>query len=309
MDREALYKISSKGRTFVRGKALGEETRSAIVDKIISLGGDIATGFFPGSFTEVADTFQVWPESVRKVWRLVCSEGNVTPRPRKTGNPAHIKPEDVELVEFLKRERPSISYPSIKDKLEIFSDIEGGTSVSAVGRTVRNRMSEGPWTWKKLSKQPIDKFTDGNITYAQEFLQFLHGIEPAKVKYFDEAGVNVAVGHKSYGHSLKGTNAVEILSGQSKGANYTLNLLCGVEGVLYANTVFGGADTVDFLNFWSEAVEYTTPSGLPVLDNGDVIVYDNAAIHRYDGGQAVASWLNDMGIAVFNSYLNLTLQN
>ncbi len=296
MDREALYKISSKGRTFVRGKALGEETRSAIVEKI-------------NNILAMADTFQVWPESVRKVWRLVCSEGNVTPRPRKTGNPAHIKPEDVELVEFLKRERPSISYPSIKDKLEIFSDIEGGTSVSAVGRTVRNRMSDGPWTWKKLSKQPIDKFTDGNITYAQEFLQFLHGIEPAKVKYFDEAGVNVAVGHKSYGHSLKGTNAVEILSGQSKGANYTLNLLCGVEGVLYANTVFGGADTVDFLNFWSEAVEYTTPSGLPVLDNGDVIVYDNAAIHRYDGGQAVASWLNDMGIAVFNSYLNLTLQN
>ncbi len=46
MDHEVLYKISSKGRTFV------------------------------------PDTFQVWPESVRKVWRLVCSEGNVTPRPR-----------------------------------------------------------------------------------------------------------------------------------------------------------------------------------------------------------------------------------
>ena len=29
-----------------------------------------------------------------------------------------------------------------------------------------------------------------------------------------------------------------------------------------------------------------------------MIVDDNAAIHRYHGGQAVASWLNDMGIAV-----------
>jgi hypothetical protein len=292
------YTLSSKGMTFIRGEALGEEMRCAIVDKIMNLGGDMATGFFPGSFIEVANHFQIWPETVRKVWILVCSEGTVNPGPHKTGNPAHIKPEDVELVEFLKRERPSISYSSVKEKLEIFGNIEGGTSVSAIGRTVRSRMSDGPWTWKKLTKQPMDKFTDGNITYAQQFLQFLHGMDPVKVKYFDEAGVNVATGHRSYGHSLKGTNAVEILNGQSKGANYTLNLLCGLEGVLYANTVFGGADTYDFLNFWSEAVEYTTPSGLPVLDNGDVIVYDNAAIHRFEGGQAVASWLNDMGIAV-----------
>lgn len=68
--------------------------------------------------------------------------------------------------------------------------------------------------------------------------------------------------------------------------------------MLYANTIVGGADTVDFLNFWGEAVENTTSSGLPVLENGDVVVYDNAAIHRHNGGQAVASWLNDMGIAV-----------
>ena len=143
----------------------------------------------------------------------------------------------------------------------------------------------------------MDKFKDDNITYVQEFLEFLHGIDPAKVKFFDEASVNVSTGNTFYRHSFKGTNAVEILSGQARGSNYTLNLLCGLEGVLYANTVLGGADTIDFLNFWNEAVECTTPNGLPVLENGDIIVCDNAAIHRYDGGQAVASWLNDMAIA------------
>lgn len=94
-------------------------------------------GFFqPGSFVDLANHFQVWPESIRKVWRLVCSEGIVGPRSRKTGNPAHIKPEDVELAEFLKHERPSISYATIKDKLDTFCEIEGGTSVSAIGRTM-----------------------------------------------------------------------------------------------------------------------------------------------------------------------------
>ena len=46
------------------------------------------------------------------------------------------------------------------------------------------------------------------------------------------------------------------MNGQSQEANYTLNLLCGREGFLYANTVPSGADTIDFLNFWSEAVDY-----------------------------------------------------
>ena len=68
-------------------------------------------------------------------------------------------------------------------------------------------------------------------------------MDPAKVKYFDEAGVNVDTGDSSYGHSLKRNNAVEILNGQSKGPNYTLNLLCGIEGVLYANTVFSEEPT------------------------------------------------------------------
>ena len=91
--------------------------RCAIIDKIVSLGGDIASGFFPGSFVDLANHFQVWPESITNVWRLVCSEGIVGPRSRKTGNRAHIKPEDVELVEFLKRERPSISYATTQRQI------------------------------------------------------------------------------------------------------------------------------------------------------------------------------------------------
>ena len=151
--------------------------RSAIVDKIVSQGGDIASGFFPGSFVDIARSFQIWPESVRKVWRLVCSEGTVGARLKKTGNPARIKPEDIEFMEFLKRERPSISYSSIKDKLDTFYDIEGGTSVSAIGRTVRNCLSDGPWTWKKLSKQPMDLM--------RLVLMWLQAIDPTDIRLRD----------------------------------------------------------------------------------------------------------------------------
>ena len=82
----------------------------------------------------------------------------------------------------------------------------------------------------------MDKFKNDHIAY-EHFLQFLHRMDSAKVKFLDEAGINVATGYRSYGHFLKGTNAVEIMNGQSQIANCTLNLLCGLEGVLYANTV------------------------------------------------------------------------
>lgn len=119
-------------------------------------------------------------------------------------------------------------------------------------------MSDGPWTHKRLSTHSVDKFTrPGNIAYAQQFLNFLHNVPAKNVKFFDEAGVNVGDGNPTYGHSLMGTLAIEIIPGNTKGANYTLNLLCGLDGVFYANTVQGAANTIDFLNFWGEAIGYT----------------------------------------------------
>lgn len=184
----------------------------------------MATGFFPGSFTEVASHFKIWPDAVRKVWSQVCSKGTVA-RPRhETGDPAHLKPENVQLVEFLKRNKPSVTNATIKNELERHCGIDGGD----FDKCYRKNCSQPhvPWAMdkKKLSKQPIDKFTDRNVAYAQRFLEFLHGTPPGKVKFFDEAGVHAGVGHPFYGHSLKGTRAVEIVYGKTKGANYTLNL-------------------------------------------------------------------------------------
>lgn len=66
---------------------------------------------------------------------------------------------------------------------------------------------------------------------------------------------------------------------------------------MYANTLEGGANTVDFLNLWGEAIDQTVPSGAPVLENGDVFVYDNTQTHRHDGGAVLAAWFMDMGMA------------
>lgn len=293
-----MFGVTKKGRTYVRGKALTTELRIALIDEIMSRGGDMATGNFPGSFNDIANQFKLCSDTVRKIWNQVCLQGSVEPKKSQTGNVAHLKEEDIQLIELLKREKASCNYSTILEEVNNCCVVDGGTSVSAIGRAVRTRMSDGPWTHKKLAKHCQDKFTrPGNVAYAQQFLNFLHNVPANKVKFFDEAGVNVGVGNPTYGHSLIGTPAVEILAGNTKGANYTLNLLCGLDGVLYANTIAGGANTIDFLNFWGEAIDHTAPSGLPVLDNGDVFVYDNAQTHRHDAGEALATWFMDMGMA------------
>jgi hypothetical protein len=90
-----------------------------------------------------------------------------------------------------------------------------------------------------------------------------------------------------YGHSLRGTPAIET-SRNRKGANVTLNLLCGLEGVLYANTIEGASDTI------SDYHDY----GNPAIAFGDYIIIDNCAIHRYEAGETLQRWLMQIGANV-----------
>ena len=71
-----------------------------------------------------------------------------------------------------------------------------------------------------------------------------------------------------------------------------------LEGISYANTIDGAADTFDFLNFFDEYSKNFQSSGNPVLTNGDVILMDNCAIHHNAGGFALGHWLDTMGIDV-----------
>ena len=77
--------------------------------------------------------------------------------------------------------------------------------------------------------------------------------------------------------------------------NITLNLLCGANGLMYANTVNGASDTLVFLQFFYEASHCLQPDGRPVLEYGDHIIVDNCATHRHLGGRVLGEWLDDIG--------------
>lgn len=76
--------------------------------------------------------------------------------------------------------------------------------------------------------------------------------------------------------------------------NMTVNLLAGLNGVEYVNTVHGASDTLAFLQFFGKAgnAAYIT-SGRPALE---VVVVDNCPTHHYAGGETLQEWLRERNV-------------
>ena len=61
----------------------------------------------------------------------------------------------------------------------------------------------------------------------------------------------------------------------------------------YSNLLDGPANTVNFLEFFHEASQNTSPlTGRPILECGDIIIMDKLSCHHYEGGEV----LNEQGI-------------
>ena len=51
------YSVNRKGRTFIRGKSVGESLRVNIIEDIVAEGGDPASGYLAGECKQVADQY------------------------------------------------------------------------------------------------------------------------------------------------------------------------------------------------------------------------------------------------------------
>ena len=126
----------------------------------------------------------------------------------------------------------------------------------------------------------------------------MSSLPPEKIKFFDEAGIHYGIGNPVYGNSLKGRPAIEVTRGNQKGSNISLSLLCGLEGVLYANTVEGASNSINFLKFFGEEGHVTTSNGNPAIEFRDYIIMDNCDIHRCESGHVLQRWLMQIGISI-----------
>ncbi len=290
-----MSEVTKLGRTYIRGKAIQDDLRSIVIDQIVEMGGDTATGFFQGSYNAVASKLKLSVETIKKIWRTFCESGDVK-RPKSCASGVkHLKPEDLQFIKFLKMDKPSMTSGELLNEVTEHCFIPGGISKETLNRAVRNYMDDGKWSWKRMIRPAAEKFTQQNIEYCQAFLDYISTVDPYRLKFFDESGIKLPdVANPNYGHSRVGTPCVEIFRNMQT-PNITLNLLCGADGIMYANTLRGASDTLKFLEFFTEASQNFQPAGRPILEYGDHIILDNCAIHHFEGGQILGEWLDEIG--------------
>ena len=133
------------GRSYIPGKALSEDIRRGIIDTIVRNGGDHISGFFGGSYSDVARKFNVSRQSAKNVWRKFVDSGEIGPRDKKGAqNPPKLSGTELQIIEFLKQDSPSMPLSKIYDVVDSYCAVPGGTSKAAISRVIRKRMSCGP---------------------------------------------------------------------------------------------------------------------------------------------------------------------
>ena len=233
-----MWTVNSLGRSYISGKPLSKDLRSVIVDTIINEGGDPSTGQFNGTYSSVAKAVKVNHATVAKIWKQFCAKKTLSPKTNFRGRPSNLSYGDLCLIEALKRDKLSISYEEILEKLYEFGDLPYGTvSKSALSNAVRRRLPSGEFTLKKIGGIAQERFTIHNMAYTQLYIDYLFQKDPYKIKFFDECGIKLPSAlSRQYGHALRGERALEIQRYMAT-ANVTVNLMASLAGVCYVNTL------------------------------------------------------------------------
>ncbi len=150
-----MLKVNNKGRFYYLGKPLSLDTRENIVDEIKCKGGDKNTGIFLGRFMDVADKLGVSTATVLKVWKQYCETNDLAPK-HGGGNKRSLSDGDLQLIEVLKRNKPSTTYSELTQCLYEFGDLpEGGTSTTSICNAVRKKLPSGQFSLKKITTVAI----------------------------------------------------------------------------------------------------------------------------------------------------------
>ncbi|XP_021364256.1 uncharacterized protein LOC110457353 [Mizuhopecten yessoensis] len=102
---------------------------------------------------------------------------------------------------------------------------------------------------------------------------------PQQLHFFDEASVVRTAGNRRYGHSVKGTRAVEVQKYASN-ATFTVNLACGFFGIDQYDIINGPSNAMEIVNFFDDYMQATNTLGNPILAYGDCVIMDNCGFHH-----------------------------
>ena len=95
-------------------------------------------------------------------------EHTTEPRRHGGGRNNNLTQGDLQMIETIKRERPTLSLRENYDEITEFGDIPKGTSRTPISRALNNILSG--LKWEKISTLCEERFTVENMAYIQMFI-------------------------------------------------------------------------------------------------------------------------------------------
>lgn len=199
--------------------------------------------------------------------------------PNVTGKrkPDIMTEEVLQHILYFVEKQPSIQIREIQNKL-IDNGIciqENCPSLASICSCMKNDLLLTRKKIRSIAKESKTENVEGKL---DEFIDFISQTNSDRLHFFDESSFLKNSGNRKFGHSLYGTEAIEIQRFASN-ATLTLNLLHGKRGVDYFNLVEGPSDSLHLLRFFTEVFDQML-HGPPILVPGDIVVMDNCRFHH-----------------------------
>ncbi|CAB3998496.1 paired box 7 [Paramuricea clavata] len=135
------FRVNKLGRTFTPGRSLSVDMCMHIIDRILAEGGDRLSGYIPVTYMFLSQQLSVSPNTIKNIWGQYCEDFNVTARSTGGSRNNKLNQDDLELIETLKVEKPSMSLAELVDVVSQHPGLQNGVckiSVSAISRAIRS---------------------------------------------------------------------------------------------------------------------------------------------------------------------------
>ena len=100
-----VLKVNRVGRSYHAGKALSDDIRAQVVDKIIARGGDWVTWHIPVTCAQLSRELKLSLNTVKNIWRRYCEEDQLSAKHAGGFRWSKLEKNDLRLIEVLNNEK------------------------------------------------------------------------------------------------------------------------------------------------------------------------------------------------------------
>jgi transposase len=213
-----------------------------------------------GSLRELADVFSVSLSCIVRLLRRHRATGSVLPQPHAGGPPAVLDEAACQRLLDLVREQPDATLAELRTRLGV------PCSLSTICRALqRHGLSR-----KKKTLHAQQQDTPEVQAQRAAFEERLATVDPAHLIFVDETGATTAM-TRTHGRAPLGERVVGSIPGDWQNVTLIAGLWLG--GVVAPFTFAGATDQDAFRTYGKEVL-------VPVLQPGDVVVWDNLQPHK-----------------------------